>query len=186
MDWRLESKKLLFETRPFGVEELHLKRVSTDEALPHPYYRLSSMSWVNVFAITKDRQAILIRQPRAGMMAQTTEIPGGGIDPGEDPSSAASRELEEETGYVSKRLSLVGEINPNPAIMNNKLYMFLAEDCELAKDRKRFPDASEEIEVLTVPLPQLDTMIQKGELHNALANLTILMAQKYVLKTVGV
>ncbi len=186
MDWRLASKKTLLTSKPFAVEELHIERITTGKALPHPYYRLSGMSWVNIFAITKDRQAILIRQPRAGMMAQTTEIPGGGIDDGEDPIVAAARELEEETGYRSGRMQSLGTINPNPAIMNNKLYMFLAEDCELAQDRKHFPDASEEIDVLTVPLSQLDVMIQKGELHNALANLTILMAQKYVLKTLGV
>ncbi|MBC7530317.1 MAG: NUDIX hydrolase [Oligoflexus sp.] len=186
MDWRLGSKKILLKTRPFAVEELHIERVSTGEALPHPYFRLSGISWVNIFAITEDQKAILIRQPRAGMMTQTTEIPGGGIDPGEDPIVAAARELEEETGYRPGRLRALGEVNPNPAIMNNKLFMFLAEDCELAKDRKLFPDASEEIEVLTVPLSQLDAMMQKGELHNALANLTILMAQKYVLKTLGV
>ncbi len=178
MEWRLASKKTLLTTKPFAVEELHIERIATGKALPHPYYRLSGMSWVNVFAITKDRQAILIQQPRAGMMAQTTEIPGGGIDEGEDPIVAAAHLLALEFGFRHGK--------PNPATMNNKLYMFLAEDCELAQDRKHFPDASEEIEVLTVPLAQLDTMIQKGELHNALANLTILMAQKYVLKTLGV
>ena len=104
----------------------------------------------------------------------------------DEMAAIAARELEEETGYRPGRIRTMGEVNPNPAIMNNKLFMFLAEDCELAQDRKLFPDISEEIEVLTVPLAQLDTMMQKGELHNALANLTILMAQKYVLKTLGV
>jgi ADP-ribose pyrophosphatase len=186
MDWRLGNKKTLLESRPFAVEELHIDRVSTGKPLAHPYYRISSISWVNIYAITKDQKVILIRQPRAGMMAETNEIPGGGIDPGEEPKVAALRELEEETGYVAGSLHYVGEVNPNPAIMNNKLYMFLAVDCELAKQRQHFPDATEEIEVRTVPVAEIDGMIQKGELHNALANLTILMAQKYVLKTLGV
>ena len=186
MDWRLVNKKILVKTKPFAVEELHLARISTSQALPFPYYRLASISWVNIFAITAEGQAVLIRQPRAGMMTDTLEIPGGGIDASEEPEAAARRELEEETGYVAARILSLGSINPNPAIMDNKLHMFLAEGCTLASPRKHFPDSSEEIEVLTVPLDRLDAMIQKGELQNALANLTILMAQKYVLKTLGV
>jgi len=181
MDWRLADHKTLLERKPFAVEELHIVRTSSGKALPHPYYRLRSVSWVNIFAITKAGEALLIRQPRAGAMADTLEIPGGGVDPGEQPERAAHRELEEETGYVAGRMRYVGEISPNPALMTNMLTMFLAEDCVLAAPRKHFPDATEEIEVLTVPLAQLDGMIERGELHNALANLTILMSQKYVL-----
>ncbi|MBC7661744.1 MAG: NUDIX hydrolase [Chitinophagaceae bacterium] len=186
MDWRLENKKTLLKARPFAVEELHINRASTNEPLPHPYYRLASNSWVNIFAITSDSKAILVRQPRAGAMADTLETPGGNIDDGEAPEAAARRELEEETGYIVGRIQLLGTINPNPAIMNNKLHMFLAQDCQLAPSRQHFPDDSEEIQIVTVPLSALDAMIQKGELQNALANLTILMAQKYVLKTLGV
>lgn len=186
MDWRITSKKQLLKTRPFGVEETQIERISTGETLVHPYFRITASSWVNVFAITEDKKAVLIRQPRAGAMIQTTEVPGGNIDVDEDPKLAALRELEEETGYVAGRIREIGVISPNPAIMDNKLYMFLAEDCRLNLTRQHFPDETEEIDVFTVDLPTLDLMIEKGEMHNALSNLTVLMAQKYVLKTLGV
>lgn len=183
MDWTITSKKPLLKTRPFSVEELHLERVSTGETLSHPYFRISAPSWVNIFALTPDKKAILIRQPRAGGMIQTVEIPGGNIDADEDPKTAAERELEEETGYVAGRIREIGIISPNPAIMDNKLHMFLAEDCQLNLERQHFPDETEEIEVFTVDLKTLDAMLEKGEMQNALANLTVLMGQKYVLKT---
>lgn len=186
MDWRIKSKKQILKTRPFAVEEIVIERISTGETLSHPYFRVSPPSWVNIFAITEDKQAVLIRQPRAGAMIHTAEIPGGNIDPDEDPKLAALRELEEETGYIAGSIREIGTINPNPAIMDNKLYMFLAEDCRLNLERQHFPDETEEIDVFTVDLETLDRMIEKGEMHNALANLTILMAQKYVLKTSGV
>lgn len=116
-------------------------------------------------------------------MIQTVEIPGGNIDADEDPKTAAERELEEETGYVAGRIREIGVISPNPAIMDNKLHMFLAEDCQLNLERQHFPDETEEIEVFTVDLKTLDAMLEKGEMQNALANLTVLMGQKYVLKT---
>ncbi len=183
MDWRIKKKKELIKTRPFAVEEIEITRISTGRDLSHPYFRISAPSWVNIFALTEDKKAILIRQPRAGAMIQTVEVPGGNIDAGEDPKVAALRELEEETGYIAASIRAIGEISPNPAIMDNKLYMFLAEGCRLSEDRKHFPDATEEIEVFTADLRTVEAMIEKGEMHNALANLTVLMAQKYVLKS---
>lgn len=183
MDWTISGKKQLITTRPFAVEELEIKRMSTGKALSYPYFRINAPSWVNILALTEDKKAVLVRQPRAGAMIATVEVPGGNIDPGEDPMDAARRELEEETGYIAGSIVQVGEIFPNPAIMNNKLHMFLAQDCRLNLERQHFPDDSEELEVFTVDLPTLEAMIQKGEMHNALSNLTVLMAQKYVLKT---
>jgi 8-oxo-dGTP pyrophosphatase MutT (NUDIX family) len=183
MDWRIKARRELIKTRPFAVEELEITRISTGRPLSHPYFRITAPSWVNVFALTEDKSAILIRQPRAGAMIQTVEVPGGNIDDSEDPQVAALRELEEETGYIAASIKAIGTICPNPAIMDNKLHMFLAEGCRLREDRRHFPDATEEIEVFTVDLPTLERMIERGEMHNALANLTVLMAQKYVLKT---
>ena len=37
------------------------------------------------------------------------QMPQGGIDPDEDPKAAALRELEEETGIVSKKVEIIAE-----------------------------------------------------------------------------
>src|SRR3954468_23184851 len=53
--------------------------------------------WVNVIPLTKDDRVILVRQFRPGTRQVCLEIPGGMVDPGEDPTTAAARELVEET-----------------------------------------------------------------------------------------
>ncbi len=52
----------------------------------HPRVVIDTPDWVNVIAVTKDEQLVLIRQYRFGIAETTLEIPGGMVEPGEDPA----------------------------------------------------------------------------------------------------
>ena len=47
---------------------------------------------------------VLIRQYRVAAGGYIYEIPAGKLDPGEDPTDCATRELEEEIGYRAERI----------------------------------------------------------------------------------
>jgi ADP-ribose pyrophosphatase len=180
MQWDLLETKKLLTTIPFTVEALTLK----DRNKPgpeHPYYRLTAPDWVNILPITIDNKAVLIRQSRAGTMTDVLEVPGGAIDADEkDPTMAAVRELEEETGYTSSRILPLAAINPNPAIMTNRLHMFVALGCVINSNRRHFPDAGEQINVELVDVHELDDLIRHGKVDSCLAALTIALAGRYV------
>jgi ADP-ribose pyrophosphatase len=55
-----------------------------------------------VLAVTPDDQVVLVREFRPGVEADLLELPGGGVDAGEEPLVAARRELLEETGYEAE------------------------------------------------------------------------------------
>lgn len=101
--------------------------------------------WVNVIAVTKSGQLVFVRQFRFGIWANTLEIPGGALEPGEDPATAATRELEEETGYRAGRIESLGAVHPNPAFQTNRCHSFLALDCEKVHAGKQ--DSGEDIAV---------------------------------------
>jgi ADP-ribose pyrophosphatase len=63
---------------------------------------------VTVLPLTPDGRIVTVRMFRAGPDKIVTNLPGGLIDPGEDPAHAGRRELEEETGYTCDAIEVVG------------------------------------------------------------------------------
>ncbi|HET6299201.1 MAG TPA: NUDIX hydrolase [Kribbella sp.] len=63
---------------------------------------------VTVLPLTPEGTIVTVRMFRAGPDVVVTNLPGGLIDPGEEPAAAGRRELEEETGYTCESIEVVG------------------------------------------------------------------------------
>lgn len=101
-----------------------------------------------VFAApTGEDRFVLVRQYRHGCDCITLEFPGGIVEQGEDPALAAARELEEETGYGCSSVTHIGTTFPNPALMTNRCWIYLARD--VVSDRNQSLDELEAIDVET-------------------------------------
>ena len=127
---------------------------------------IDSPHWVNVIALTPDDQVVTVRQYRHGIDALTLEIPGGIVDPGEDGLTAVKRELHEETGYRAQRWVKLGEVESNPAFMNNHCGLFLALDATV--DGTGELDETEFIEVELYPLTEIPRLIADGTVRHSL------------------
>lgn len=146
--------------------------IRTDTALSprtgieHDFYVIESMDWINIIPLTADHEVVMVRQYRHGSREVTLEIPGGLVDPGDTPESAAKRELLEETGYQAEEFVKIGVVNPNPAIFSNRCYTFLAQNAKKVRDP--MPDQTEDIEVEFIPLSEIPLLIRKGEIDHAI------------------
>lgn len=171
MNWEIDQIDSVYDASIFSLEKIELLREG--ERLSHPYHRLKSGDFANIFAMTPNSEIVLVRQYRVGSECFIVEVPGGMVDKNEDPKVAAMRELEEETGYICDELMHMSSVNPNPAIMTNKLHMYLGLNAKLNENRQHFPDANECLEVVTFPIALLKDMVSRGEIDSALAALTI-------------
>lgn len=120
--------------------------------------RSNASSVAMLIAVTDDAEILLVEQYRKPLNARVIELPAGLVgDQGNHDETifdAASRELEEETGYAAERLDLLMAC-PGSAGMSDEIVSFL-----LATNLRRVGpgggDDSESIEVLRVPLEQVD------------------------------
>lgn len=140
--------------------------LSPRTGMEHDFYIIESRNWINVIPLTADHQVVMIRQYRHGSREVTLEIPGGLIDPGDTPEKAAARELLEETGYGAEEYVQIGVVNPNPALFNNRCYTFIARNAQ--KIRAPMPDQTEDIEVVLMPISDIQELISRGEVDHAM------------------
>jgi ADP-ribose pyrophosphatase len=154
--------------------------VSPRTGQEHKFAVIDSPDWVNVVALDTAGRLILIRQFRFGIGAFTLEVPGGMVDPQEDPRETAGRELREETGYRAGSIVDLGFIYPNPAIQNNKAHMFLAQDCVLEGAPEL--DAGEDIEIALHSLDEALSALRTGVISHALVAVAL---QRFLLHREG-
>lgn len=96
-----------------------------------------------------DGNVILIRQFRISIERELIELPAGRLEPNEEPTSCAARELEEEIGYRAKRLIPIASYYASVGNSNERMYLFLALDLE--KTERRL-EADERIREVVMPL----------------------------------
>lgn len=164
LDWRTVREHPVDDHRVFRV--FRREAVHPRDGAVRTFSIIRSSDWVNVVALTRDDQVLLVRQYRHGAGRQTLEIPGGMIDPGESPLEAAQRELREETGHAGARWIELGVVEPNPAIQTNRCHTWLALDVVRVSDLAL--DPGEALVVEMAPLAAIEDLVRRGAITHAL------------------
>jgi ADP-ribose pyrophosphatase len=123
--------------------------------------------WVLVLPLTVDEEVIMVHQYRHGIEQVCLELPGGLVDPADDsPAVSAQRELLEETGYQADQIMLIGESFPQPAILSNKCFFYLAKNA--TEVQPQHLDSGEDIEIIKIPLKEIPAKIENKEIDHGM------------------
>lgn len=129
-----------------------------------------------VLPITKEGEALLVKQFRYPFDKLLLEIPAGKRDSfTEDPYKTAQRELEEETGMQCEKLIPLGEYYSSPAILDEVIWVYLATDLSSGTQN---PDDDEFLELVRVPFAELVGMVERNEIADGKTQMAVLKAAR--------
>lgn len=130
---------------------------------------------VVVLPLLADGRVVFVRQHRYPTGEVLLELPAGKLDPGEQPSLCAARELEEETGWRGAQIKDLGWFYTTPGFSDEVLHAFLATGLEAASDHT--PDQDEAIEIVTWTVEQALGACRDGGIRDSKTIATLFLAQ---------
>jgi ADP-ribose pyrophosphatase len=119
---------------------------------------------VAVVALDDAGNIILVKQYRSAAAEMLLEIPAGGLEPGETPKEAATREMQEEVGLIPENLIELGYFWVAGSYDTEKITIFMADQF---KASSLASDPDEQIEVIRMPFADALEMTKSNVITDA-------------------
>jgi len=151
--WKEIDRKQVYTCRVFSVRDT--TSVAPD-GTKNVFSVIDAPDWAIVIPLLETsagNKFLMVRQWRHGSGCLSLEFPGGVLEQGESEEMGAQRELAEETGWMAGKIKKLGDFSPNPAIMSNRVHVYLA--TELTFTGKQDLDDDEYVDVEQVPIEEV-------------------------------
>ena len=125
---------------------------------------------VAIVAVDREGFITFVRQRREAARKKLLELPAGTLEPDEEPLQTAKRELAEEAGLTGGNWREVVVFYSTPGFCNERVFVYFAENVERGDAH---PEASEEIEIVRVPVDDVAGMLDEIEDAKTLAGLLL-------------
>lgn len=154
------QRTLVHQGTIFGVE-----RIAYRDASGHDLVRdiVRHPGAVTVVPVLDDGRLVMIRNWRLSVERWLDEFCAGKLERGEDPASAALRELEEECGYTAGAIRPIGRFLTSPGFADERMHVFEASRLTPVPQRL---ETGEQIEVVIRTPAEVEAMIQDGRLED--------------------
>jgi len=157
--WKTLKSAELLNASPWirhSVEQVKLP----DGRVIEDYHQIELMDYAGVVAQTVDGKVIFERMYKHGVKKVCLTLPGGGINPNEDPLAAARRELLEETGYVAEDWQSLGTFVSDGNYGCGRANLFFARSAKQVTS----PHSAdlEDMEVVLLSLDEMQDCLSQG------------------------
>ena len=130
---------------------------SSREVVEHPEV-------VAIVAVDDKDNALMVTQFRYALGKDLLEIPAGGIDGNETPEDAVRREMQEETGFLPKKIVRLGGFYSAPGFTDEYLYLYLATG--LVPSRL-YAEDTDGIKLERIPVKDIPALVTSGRIQDA-------------------
>ncbi|MDB5175474.1 MAG: hydrolase [Candidatus Saccharibacteria bacterium] len=168
--WKTLTSEVVHRNRWYSVRKDTVIMPSGEQG---EYNVIDHDDAVFIVALDDDMQIYLIGLYRYPTDMYSLEVPAGGSD-GEDPLTAAKRELQEETGLLAKDWKLLSKLQSANGFLNEFAHIFLATGLQVTDDHKQAAEGITELQ--KIPLKTTLSMIQSGEITDCQSIAAICLA----------
>jgi len=168
----------LATTRVFNIERLDLE-FSNGEKRQYERLKPPGNGAVLVIPMLDDDTVVMIYEYSGGTDRYELALTKGKIDAGEAPLDAANRELMEEIGYGSNKLTFLKTMTLAPGYQSNITHIILAQELYEASAEG---DEPEPLEVVEHKLSNLEELVYNEDLTEARTIAALYMAKGVISK----
>ena len=174
------SSKLVYDGE---VVHLYVDKVRLPDGADSIREYVRHIGAVAVLPLTDEGEVICVRQYRYAHGCLMTEIPAGKLDSKtEDHVEAALRELREETGARCKTLTYLGLYRSTPAILDEKIDLYLAEGLTFGETDL---DDDEFLESFRIPLSVLVDQVLAGKITDGKTQVAVLKTNEILRRRIA-
>jgi len=155
----IHQTKIVASSRLFKIEALDLEFSNGEK---RQYERLVSrgVGAVLIVPVLDENTILLIREYAAGTERYELAFPKGKVEKGEGILDAANREIMEEVGYESAKLSVMKSLSLAPGYLGHVTHIILAQNLS---ERREEGDEPEEIEVVPWKISEMDELLDRDD-----------------------
>ena len=171
--WHRLSRRRAYENPWIAVDEDVVELPSGATTL---YGIVRCGSCVGMLPFVDADHVLLVQQFRYITGQTTWEMPTGGVHDGESIEAAAQRELAEEAGVRSGRLTRLTAYTTSKSVVDETAHLFLAHDLTVAAATR---DVTEDMRVSTFPFADALDMVISGRIVDSMTIIAVLWAERF-------
>jgi 8-oxo-dGTP pyrophosphatase MutT (NUDIX family) len=160
-EWTIHNERIVDDTRR---AVLSIADVELPDGVRFEQYVLRVPAAAMVVVLDDADRVLMMWRHRFIINRWVWELPGGYLDPDEDPAACAARELEEETGWRPRDMKPLLTYQPMVGTIDQPNVIYLARG---ADHTGALPDVNEAERIGWIPLTEVQQRINDGQIVGA-------------------